>query len=279
MQISEAFIFYAENYITIKGLSQRVRETNIRVGEKIADFLDDKEIEELTVEDVGRWVKHISVGRSTNTVRNDVGALRSVLRYLGMLGLPCLNYELVPLPKRRDSLPTFLTEDEVSSMIEVAYNLRNAFVIALLYSSGIRLSEMIRLNRGDIVDGRFAIIGKGGKARLCFVDQRTEFLMTEYLESRKDNHQALIVSYKNKARMTPTNVQLLVANTARRAGVQKKVTPHTLRHSFATNFLKNNGNLRYLQRLMGHANLNTTAHYSHVVDVDLERQYRQYHSC
>ena len=78
--------------------------------------------------------------------------------------------------------------------------------------------------------------------------------------------------------MTESNVQLLVRNSAARAGITKKVTPHTLRHSFATNFLKNNGNMRYLATLLGHASMDTTMMYAHVVDADLQKQYEKYHS-
>jgi site-specific recombinase XerD len=163
-------------------------------------------------------------------------------------------------------------------MIDNAYNLRNAFIISLLYSSGIRLSELISLNQGQIVDRRFTVIGKGRKPRLCFIDQRTEQLMDQYLASRTDHSDALVVSFEHKERMTATNVQLLIRNSAKRAGINKKVTPHTLRHSFATNFLKNNGNMRYLSAMLGHASLDTTMMYAHVVDQDLQRQYEKYHT-
>lgn len=78
--------------------------------------------------------------------------------------------------------------------------------------------------------------------------------------------------------MSATNVQLLIKNSAERAGIDKKVTPHTMRHSYATNFLKNNGNIRYLSDMLGHSNLNTTKVYTHVVDYDLEKQYKKYHT-
>jgi site-specific recombinase XerD len=137
---------------------------------------------------------------------------------------------------------------------------------------------MIQLNRNSIVDRKFTVVGKGKKARLCFIDERTEHLMGQYLKTRKDNSEALIVSAVNKARMTPTNVQLLIKNSAIRAGIDKRVTPHTLRHSFATNFLKNNGNMRYLSTMLGHASLDTTMMYAHVVDNDLQAQYEKYHT-
>lgn len=102
--------------------------------------------------------------------------------------------------------------------------------------------------------------------------------MNEYLATRTDRNDALVISFEHKDRMTATNVQLVVRNAARRAGINKKVTPHTLRHSYATNFLKNNGNMRYLCQSMGHVSMDTTAMYAHVVDADLEDQYRKFHT-
>jgi len=278
MKISEAFRLYEENYILVRNMSLRLVETHHRVGVKMVEILGDKDISKLTLDDIGKFYKRVSVGRSVNTVRNDMTAVRQTLRYLRLLEYDCLNPELVAIPKRRDTVPAFLTSEEVTDMIEKAYNLRNKVVISLLYSSGIRLSEMIQLDRGSIIDRSFTVVGKGGKARLCFIDERTEMLIDEYLQERTDCCEALIISYKNKARMTASNVQMLIRNSAKRAGIEKKVTPHTLRHSFATNFLQNNGNMRYLSQMLGHANLNTTARYAHVVDVDLRRQYMQFHT-
>lgn len=278
MKISEAFRLYEENYILVRNMSLRLVETHHRVGVKMVEILGDKDISKLTLDDIGTFYKKVSVGRSINTVRNDMTAVRQTLRYLRLLEYDCLNPELVAIPKRRDTVPAFLTSEEVTDMIEKAFNLRNKVVISLLYSSGIRLSEMIQLDRGSIIDRSFTVVGKGGKARLCFIDERTEMLIDEYIKERTDDCEALIISYKNKARMTASNVQMLIKNSAKRAGIDKKVTPHTLRHSFATNFLRNNGNMRYLSQMLGHANLNTTARYAHVVDVDLRKQYMQFHT-
>ena len=163
-------------------------------------------------------------------------------------------------------------------MIDNAFSLRNKFVISLLYSSGIRLSELLSLNRDSIKNKSFTVIGKGKKRRLCFIDDRTEKLMDEYLKSRDDDSPALIVSNIYKDRMSPTNIQLLIRNSAKRAGIERRVTPHMLRHSFATNFTRNNGNIRYLSRLLGHSDINTTMIYTHVVDNDLYKQYFLYHT-
>ena len=278
MRISEAFDMYLEDYIRAKNQSTRTEETHEACKRLLIQFLGDKELSQLSLLDVRGWRKEISKGRRPNSVRVYILRLRAVLRDCNLRDIPAIKSELVPVPKREATVPVFLTEQEVTRMIECSTSVRNAFVISLLYSSGIRLSELIALNRGQIVDRRFTVIGKGRKPRLCFIDQRTELLMNMYLASRKDNHEALIVSNEFKRRMTATNIQLLVRNSASKACLNKKVSPHTLRHSFATNFLKNNGNMRYLSAMLGHASLDTTMMYAHVVDLDLQNQYEKYHT-
>ena len=278
MRLSEAFNMYLEDYIRAKNQSTRTEETHEACKRLLIQFLGDKELCQLSLLDVREWRKELSKGRRPNSVRVYILRLRAVLRYCNIRDVLAIKSELVPVPKREATVPVFLTEQEVTRMIECSTSLRNAFVISLLYSSGIRLSELIALNRGQIIDRRFTVIGKGRKPRLCFIDQRTELLMNMYLASRKDNHEALIVSNEFKRRMTATNIQLLVRNSASKACLNKKVSPHTLRHSFATNFLKNNGNMRYLSAMLGHASLDTTMMYAHVVDLDLQNQYEKYHT-
>lgn len=278
MLISDAFDSYKKNYMAVRHQSIRILETHEVCKRQLVQFLGDKDMAEITIDDVAKWEKWLNKSRCLNTVRNYITRLRVVADYMALLGLPSIKAALIPIPRREATVPAFLTPSEVEAMIACSYSLRNAFTISLLYSSGIRLSELIQLNRGQIVDRQFTVIGKGNKPRLCFIDERTEHLMEHYLRTREDRADALIISAQNKARMTPTNVQLLIRNSAMRAGITKKVTPHTLRHSFATNFLRNNGNMRYLSTMLGHASLDTTMMYAHVVDNDLKEQYKKYHT-
>ncbi|MBO7720134.1 tyrosine-type recombinase/integrase [Candidatus Saccharibacteria bacterium] len=287
MKISEAFDLYKNNYMFVKGLSKRVLENQDYVKNRIVKALGDITIEELTLEDVSRWNNTLHFRllpdgalqeRRNNTIRNDLIRLKMVLRYVRILGHECLNPELIPIPKREDTRRGFLTPEEVDAMIENASSLRNKLVISLFYASGIRLSELIQLDRDSIYDRQFTVVGKGKKMRTCFIDERTEKIMNEYLASRSDNCPALIVSAKYKARMTPTNIQLLIKNSARRAGIEKNVFPHLLRHSFATDFIRKGGNIRYLSPMLGHASINTTLIYTHVVDNDLKKQYEMFHT-
>lgn len=287
MKISEAFDLYKRNFLTVKHYSRRVIESNDYVKRKIIEAVGDKELADFSLDDVATWAHSMETikladgstrPRKTNSIRSDANRLRAVIKYMELTGEKCINYQLIPVPKHEDVEIGFLYEKEVQAMIDNAYNLRNKFVISLLYSSGIRLSEMLALNRDSINDRTFTVIGKGHKARICFIDERTEELMEEYLASRDDDCPALIVSAIYKQRMTPTNVQLLIRNSAKRAGIERRITPHMLRHSFATNFMRNNGNMRYLSHLLGHSSISTTMIYTHVVDNDLRGKYEQFHS-
>ena len=278
MKISQAFDLYKNNYMFYKSHSRRALENHEYVKDRIIGILGDIDIEDLTLEDVQKWFDAILDGRAWNTVRNDVVRLRAVLKYLDLNGIKCIRPELIPVPKREEVTRDFLTANEVDDMINCACNTRAKFVISLLYSSGIRLAEFLSLNRDDIQDKRFQVVGKGQKSRLCFTDDRTIDLMHRYLDERSDDSPALVVSRINKDRMTPTNVQMLVKNAAKAAGITKHVTPHVLRHSFATNFIHNNGNIRYLSTMLGHQSVATTMIYTHVIDNDLEAQYRKFHT-
>lgn len=278
MRISEAFDLYRDDYIRLKNQSKRTEEIHDCCKRLLMQIIGDIDISELTLNEIRDWREELLKTRCINGVRVYIIRLRAVLGYLNIRKLPALDARLVPVPQREPSVPAFLDEREVTAMIDHAFSVRNAFIVSLIYSSGIRLSELIRLNRGQIHDNSFTVVGKGRKPRLCFIDKRTSDLMKQYLASRKDNNPALIVSQEHKDRMTATNIQLLVRNTAIRAGINKRVTPHTLRHSFATNFLRNNGNMRYLASLLGHSSLETTQMYAHVVDKDLQRQYNIYHT-
>lgn len=277
MKVSEAFDLY-NNYIKCGGRDIAAQKRVDLVKRILIAKIGDKQISKMSLEDVQSWICEMSENHSSNTIALYVIQLRNMLKYCQKLNMKCVSYELIMIPKVDCKPREFLTEYEVSKMIECNKSIRNKFIISLLYSSGIRLSELLSLDRNSINNRQFQVLGKGKKVRVCFIDDRTEQLMNEYLMKRTDKCEALIISNITKGRMTNSNVQLLIKNAARKAGIRKNVTPHVLRHSFATNFIRNNGNIRYLSTLLGHNSLNTTAIYTHVVNPDLRVQYCKYHS-
>ena len=286
MKISEAFDLY-RYHATIEGQSKRVIEHTDYVKRKMVEHLGDIKLAKLDTEKVYQWRQFMlyrsgkngeAVKRKPNSLRCDILRLRCMLKYMQALGEECLDPELVPIPKHEDTVRTFLEPDEVTEIINGATSMRNKAIISLLYSSGVRVSELVSLNRDSIHDRSFTVVGKGKKARLCFIDERTEVLLAQYLESRDDDSNALFVSREYRERLSVSCVQFIIRYARQKLGISKPVTPHVFRHSFATNYIKNDGDIRPLSKLLGHANLDTTAIYTHIEDNELRRCYNRFHT-
>lgn len=281
MKISEAINKYIDEYLTIKGVNKAQIFHHRALARYWVEIIGDTELEALTVADVARFQSEFRTygrHRCNNTINNYVCDIRMVLKYWSRRGLNCIDYTLIPAPRRDPVVPAFLTAKEVNKMIESTDIIRTKFIISLLYASGVRVSELTQLNRDTIKHGMFTVIGKGRKPRICFTDARSENYMKKYLSQRKDRLDALIIT-KDGTRASASTIQLIIRNAAGKAGIEKKVTPHTLRHSFATNFISNNGNIRHLAEMLGHESLNTTSHYTHIVNNDLRREYAKFHTC
>lgn len=281
MKLSEAYRRYVAEYLEIKGVDSN-QITHYKASAKLwCEIVGDLELADISMADVAKFTSGLKTygrHRGPNTVAYYIKELRVVLRYWRIRGEKVLDSEIIPIPKREPNTPSFLSKEEVDLMIKSSRLIRTKFVISLLYSSGLRVSEVRTLNVDSIKDRQFTIIGKGRKERLGFIDARTERFMIKYLSSRKERATALLTSAQGE-RLSVSTIQLIVKNAARRAGITKKVSPHTLRHSFATNFISNDGNIRHLAILMGHNSIQTTAGYTHLVNNDLRREYQRFHTC
>lgn len=222
-------------------------------------------------------------------------ALRGFLKYLARRGIPSLDPSLVDLPRAIKKQVTFLHYDEVEDLLDVIPDdtesgLRDRAIVELLFSGGLRVSELINLNRDSInLDRReFVVRGKGQKDRPIFISKAAADRVREYLAVRDDSLPALFLNYSknqgvvttsgNFRRLTPRSIERIIEKYARAAGITKHVTPHTLRHSFATDLLMNGADLRSVQALLGHANISTTQIYTHVTDPHLREVHEQFHS-
>jgi integrase/recombinase XerD len=184
----------------------------------------------------------------------------------------------VQTPKRTKSLPKHLNEKEVESLINAfdnesncnseykkLVNLRNKVILALLYSSGLRVSELVTLETDniDLHERTMRIRGKGEKDRIVLFDDETKVLIEDYIDKKSVNDEYLFVN-RSGNHLTPRYIQMMIKFHAEKAGIKKKVTPHILRHSFATHLLKNGVDIRAIQQLLGHSNLSTTQIYTSV---------------
>ena len=222
-------------------------------------------------------------------------ALRGFLKYLARRDIKSLNPALVDLPKVARPQVTFLHYDEVERLLDAIptdteNGLRDRAIIELLFSGGLRVSELTSLNRDSInLDRReFIVRGKGNKDRPVFISKAAADRIREYLDARTDDLPALFLNNsKNQSipntsgdfrRITPRSIQRMVQKYAKLAGITKHVTPHTLRHSFATDLLMNGADIRSVQAMLGHSDISTTQIYTHVTDTHLREIHEKFHS-
>lgn len=222
-------------------------------------------------------------------------ALRGFLKYLSRREIKSLDPSLVELPHVIRKQVTFLHFDEVEDMLEqidlsTESGLRDRAIIELLYSGGLRVSELVGLNRDSINLERreFMVRGKGSKDRPIFISEACADRVADYLNARTDSLPALFLNNSrnlqavdqsgNYRRMTVRSVERIVEKYARLAGITKHVSPHTLRHSFATDLLMNGADIRSVQSMLGHADISTTQIYTHVTDAHLREVHEKFHS-
>lgn len=221
-------------------------------------------------------------------------ALRGLLKYFSKRDIPSLAPDKIELPKTHRKQVTFLHYDEVLRLLEqidinVESGLRDRAILELLFSSGLRVSELVNLNRDHINTKRreFMVRGKGQKDRPVFISQAAADWVDKYLDERQDTLAPLFISYSKNVeastsgdfrRLTARSIQRMVSKYARLAGITKHVSPHTMRHSFATDLLMNGADLRSVQNMLGHSNISTTQIYTHVTDAHLKDVYEKFHS-
>jgi site-specific recombinase XerD len=222
-------------------------------------------------------------------------ALRAFLKFCAKKDIPTLAPEKIDLGKIPERSVEYLSRDELERLFnQVSGNdirkLRDAALLETLYSTGLRVSELVGLNRAqvDLVRKEFMVRGKGGKTRIVFLSDRAAKIINKYLAARTDNFEPLFLNYRHsrkneditlgeKRRLSTVMVEYLVRNYARRAGIIKKVTPHVLRHSFATELLINGADIRSVQEMLGHASITTTQIYTHLTNKRLKEVHEKFH--
>jgi site-specific recombinase XerD len=267
---------------------------------RLDEFQPDIKVEDLDKEVIRKW--RVWLNRHENdrgeslskaTQNYHLIALRSFLKYLSMQDRAPMESDKIQLAHVRPKQVAFLRPDEVHAMIEQPdiskpTGLRDRAILELLYSSGLRVSELVSLDRDHInLKSRdFVVRGKGQKDRPVFISQRAADFLKEYLQIRTDNAQPLFIHYSGTKstlnagrymRLTARSVQRMVKKYAQLAGVAKRVTPHTLRHTFATDLLINGADLRSVQGLLGHSNIATTQIYTHITDPQLKKVHDKFH--
>lgn len=210
-------------------------------------------------------------------------ALRAFLKYLAKRGVKALSPESIELAKVGERQIDLITPQELHRLLDTPdlttlRGMRDKAILETLFSTGLRVSELCSLPRDiDLRADDFSIRGKGEKVRVVFLSPDAKDAIKTYLNKRKDLDDALFVTEAG-ARITPRAVQRIIRFYATKAGIGKKVTPHVVRHMFATDLLGNGADLRSVQMLLGHANIATTQIYTHVTDKALRETHKKFHS-
>lgn len=297
-------------YIEIeRGRSVKTVENYDRYLSRFIKQQDIKKISDISnrsVKDFRLWLnrqesnKTVGKGQKGGTLKKKTQnyyliAIRTFLKYLTKQGYKVLAPDQIELAKISDRSIDLITTEELVRILggpdlKTTKGLRDKAIFELLFSTGLRVSELCSLNRDlDLSKDEFPIRGKGDKIRVVFLSEEAKKSINNYLDKRDDMDEAMFVQVAGKGgqksldkkesiRLTPRSVERIVKFYATKAGISKKVTPHVIRHSFATDLLSNGADLRSVQALLGHANITTTQVYTHVTDKHLKDIHKKYHS-
>jgi len=304
MDINKLITDYLEYLEVEKNHSQETIEKYDRCLRRFVSWTKVREPEEITGDLVRKYRVYLNRfrdayghGLKKATQNYYVVALRGFLRYLARRDIKSLAVDKVELAKQPERKVEFLEGDELWRLLDAPSggdlrSLRDKAILETLFSTGLRVSELVGLNRReiDVRKRQFSVRGKGGKVRVVFLSKRAKQALEEYLRKRRDIDVAVFVRIprgrqkvtsghgQSDLRLSARSVERMVKKYAVKAGIMKKVTPHTLRHSFSTNLLANGADIRYVQGMLGHSSISTTQVYTHVTDKRLKEIHESFHA-
>ena len=297
MKITRAIRDFVKHCQVQKGLSTytiRNYSASLNSFEKWATENQLDDIEKVTAEDISDFQVNLYETKnnlSTKTVNYYLIALRSLFRYLLSREVDVLAPDKLILAKTAQRQIDFFDSTELSGLIEAIptndlSGIRDKALVAMLFSTGLRLSEIVSLKRNmvNINSGEFSVKGKGGKVRPAFLTESAKQLLSDYISKRKDTNTYLFIRHfkdpeKDTTLAKPLNsrsIQRLLKHYATLAGIVKPISPHKLRHSFATTLLQRGADIRSVQAMLGHSSITTTQVYTHVTDKNLKDVHKKF---
>lgn len=280
-----------ENYIQFLKIQKNIaKNTELAYRRDIEQFLgfltdkkiDIKNIDKLVIRDY--LVNILGQTRKKTTVIRKIAALRGFFNFLvkcKVLKIPPM--ESIITPKKESHLPDFLTIEEIKLLLSApdtanVLGLRDNAILELFYSSGIRISELVGLNKDDVdfFSGIIKVMGKGSKQRLVPVGDTALTIVRKYLKMRKDSSPVLFTGYHTH-KLSARWIQKMIHRYLQKVGIVKKITPHSLRHTFATHLLDAGCDIRSVQEMLGHKDLSTTQIYTHITATKMKKVYDKTH--
>ncbi len=304
MEIHDLKRQFLEHLEIEKGRSLKTIENYSHYLERFIDHTEVKKAKDITDETIRGfrlWLNRqesgtVVDGRKENLKKRTQNyyliAIRAFLKYLMKRGIPSLPAERIELAKVSERSLDLISSDELTRLLhapegESIKALRDRAILELFFSTGLRVSELCSLPRElDLSADEISVRGKGEKVRVVFLSPDAKEAIRAYLKKRADMDPALFVQIardksklpdKESIRLTSRSIERIVKHYAVKAGISKKVTPHVIRHSFATDLLQNGADLRSVQIMLGHSNINTTQIYTHVTDKHLREIHKTFH--
>lgn len=278
------------NHLHVHGKADQTITNYGHYLSRFVGFTGNISMDRLTIDNLKDFQQALSeTSLSRVTQGYHLTALREFLKYCRRNGVLAPDGAVIEIPRQPEHEAIVLNHEELISLIrqpdiDIALGLRDRAILELLAGSGLRVAELVSLNRVQVnLDTKqFTIRGKGSKLRMVFMTSTSAAWLNKYLEIRDDYNEALFVeignnvSSKMRTRLGVRTIQRLVKRYARAAGITKDVTPHTLRHSFATLLLSNGADIRSVQELLGHASILTTQRYTHVTNPQLKSVHNKF---
>ena len=287
-----------------KGHSQMTVQNYDHYLQRFLQWAGDIKPETINYELIRKYRLHLNRLRDNlgnelkrKTQNYHVIALRVFLKYLAKRNIKTMPADQIELGEVEEREIQFLEPSEVKALFDATntekndlIRLRDRAILEVLYSTGLRVSEVVKLrtDRVNVEKGEFTVKGKGGKSRVVFLSESASRWIREYSNKRTDSFKALFVRHNPQKEnldqmmnhlhyLNPRTIQRILIKYSKKAGIQKQVTPHTLRHSYATDLLRNGADLRSVQALLGHASVTTTQIYTHLTDKHLKEIHEKYH--
>ena len=289
-KLSDLITEFLRYLLIDKGYSENTIESYKRDLNKFLEYNKNTSIDNISNEDLKKYIKYLNDnGLNEKSIARNISSLKSFYKFLVISKYISSNTsDSLYLPKIKKSLPSTLTEEEVMSLLDIDltdnFSYRNKAMLELLYATGLRVSELINLKLQDIDFSQDIIrtFGKGSKERIIPIgDYAREYLekyIYEYRSSmlKKDNNEYIFLNNHGK-QMTRQGFFKIIKKIAKEKGINKELSPHTLRHSFASHLLKYGADLRTIQELLGHSDISTTQIYTHITNEELKQNYNEFH--
>ena len=280
------FIDKFSNYLEVeKNYSEHTLRNYRSDLEGLASFLGDKELKAITHLDLRRYLAELKTrGNAKRTVVRKLGAIRSFFRFLSREKYIHNNpADSVFTPKMDKKLPEFLDAESTIKLVtspagNTSSSLRDRAMLEVLYSTGMRVSELVGMNTDDvdIISGTVKVRGKGKRERMALLGKEAQKALRNYLDKRKGEEKAVFLNKRGR-RLTDRSVRRILDKYVKQCSIEQNISPHSIRHSFATHLLNNGADLRSVQELLGHKNLSTTQIYTHLGSQRIKEIYSKAH--